>query len=76
VSDLPQVPGDRIVRALKKAGFIELRQIGSHMQMRHETDHTLRVSVPVHRGKPVRPGTLRQILRGAGLTTDDLRRLL
>jgi len=30
---LPSVSGERVVRALKKAGFVELRQKGSHVSL-------------------------------------------
>ncbi len=73
MSDLPQVNGARVVRALERAGFVLLRQTGSHAQMRHATDLTRRVSVPVHKGTDLKPGTLRGILRAARLTVDDLR---
>jgi len=44
--------------------------------MRHVTDLARRVSVPVHNGIDVKPGTLRAILRGAGLAADQFRDLL
>jgi predicted RNA binding protein YcfA (HicA-like mRNA interferase family) len=64
------------VRALERAGFVLLRQTGSHAQMRHATDLTRRVSVPVHKGADLRSGTLRAILKGAGLSSDELKDLL
>ena len=76
MSDLPQGPGARVVRALERAGFTQVRQSGSHVSMRHQGDVNRRATVPVHGSKPVRPGTLRSILRGAGLTPDELKKLL
>ena len=76
MSGLPQVSGARVVRALERAGFVLLRQVGSHAQMRHTTDLSRRVSVPVHQGTDLKPGTLRGILRAAQLTADDLKALL
>ena len=72
MSELPQVSGPRLVRALERAGFLQLRQAGSHVTLRHSVDLTRRTTVPVHGSKAVRPGTLRAILRGAGLTVDEL----
>ncbi|HEX3902283.1 MAG TPA: type II toxin-antitoxin system HicA family toxin [Polyangia bacterium] len=40
------------------------------------TDLTRRVSVPVHKGIDLKPGTLRSILKGAGLSPDELKALL
>lgn len=76
MSDLPQVPGHRLVRALQKAGFIVLRQRGSHVLLRHQEDFTRRATVIQHGSKPIKPGTLHAILRGAKLTVEELRRLL
>jgi len=76
LSQLPQASGARLVRALEKAGFIQLRQVGSHVSLRHRDDPSRRATVPVHAGKDIPPGTLRSILRGAKLDVDELRELL
>lgn len=76
MSDLPQVPGHRVVRALQKTGFVILRQRGSHVLMRHRDDLSRRAIVIVHGSKPIKPGTLRAILRGATLTPEELSQLL
>lgn len=72
---LPQINGPRLVRALKRAGFLEVRQVGSHLTLHHESDATRRATVPMH-STPVKPGTLRTILKGAGITPADLKALL
>ena len=74
---MPQVPslrGERIVRALEKAGFKVARIAGSHHVMRHPDGRG--TTVPVHPGRDVAKGTLRGILSDAGMTVEDLRRLL
>ncbi|PIQ84088.1 MAG: hypothetical protein COV75_03985 [Candidatus Omnitrophica bacterium CG11_big_fil_rev_8_21_14_0_20_63_9] len=76
MSVLPQVSGARLVHALQKAGFIIKRQHGSHVILGHPTNVLLRAVVPVHGSKPVKPGTLRAILKGIGMTPADLRRWL
>lgn len=76
MSNLPQVTGQRLSCAVARAGFIELRQRGSHVLLRHKDDLTRRVVVPVHGDSVVKPGTLRSILRGAQLSADELRALL
>jgi predicted RNA binding protein YcfA (HicA-like mRNA interferase family) len=76
MSQLPQVPGQRLIRALQRAGFIVLRQAGGHAILRHVSDLSRRAIVPVHGSYPIKPGTLRAILKGANLTPEDLRELL
>ncbi|HEY7489133.1 MAG TPA: type II toxin-antitoxin system HicA family toxin [Streptosporangiaceae bacterium] len=66
--------GDRLVRALEKAGFKIARITGSHHIMRHPDGRG--TTVPVHQGRDVAKGTLRNILSDTRLTIDDLRRLL
>ncbi len=65
--------GRDLVRALQKVGFIVKRQRGSHIILRR-TEPAVRVVVPDH--KALRIGTLRSILSNAGLTVDDLLKLL
>lgn len=76
MSVLPQITGARLVTALQKSGFVVLRQHGSHVVLRHATDRTRRAVVPVHGSHAVKPGTLRAILKGAGLAIEELKRLL
>ena len=65
--------GRELRKALEQAGFVFRRQRGSHMILRRE-EPLARVVVPDHR--VIRVGTLRQILHDAGLSPDDLLRLL
>lgn len=69
---LPVVSGRAVVRALVQVGFTEVSQRGSHLKMRNEAGKT--VIVPMHRELAL--GTLRSILRQAGLTTDAFVELL
>ncbi len=68
---LPVVSGRQMVAALKRAGFEEVRQRGSHVSLRKGSQRTI---VPLH--PDLSPGTLLAILRQAGLTRDELLRLL
>jgi predicted RNA binding protein YcfA (HicA-like mRNA interferase family) len=70
---MPKMPGVNhldAVRALQKAGFWILRQ-GKHIVM---TDGTSKVVIPRH--NPVNAITMGGIARDAGLTIDELRKLL
>jgi predicted RNA binding protein YcfA (HicA-like mRNA interferase family) len=63
--------GADVAKALQRLGFVVRRQTGSHLILRRE--HRT-VVVPQHR--PVKPGTLLGILEQAGLTIEDLQRML
>ena len=71
---LPQLPGDRVVRALTNGGFEVVRVRGSHHVLRHPDGRG--TTAPVHAGQEVRPGTLRAILRDCGLTAEQFLDLL
>lgn len=65
------VSGSEAARALRRAGFIPLRQTGSHLILRkgHRT-----VVVPQH--KPLKPGTLKGLLDQAGLSAEEFVELM
>lgn len=71
---LPVVRARDLIRALERDGWYIARTTGHHF-MQHPTKPG-QFSVPNHPSETIRPGTLRSILQSAGLTADDLRRLL
>ena len=73
---LPPVTGTRVVRALERGGFVVVRISGSHNRLVHRDDPTLATTVAVHGSKPLRSGTLRNILKQTGLTVEQLAALL
>ena len=63
-------PFREVRRRLLDAGFVEVSQEGSHVKFARTTDiGTYTPIVPRHR--EVRIGTLRSILRQAGLSLDE-----
>jgi len=64
-----------VIRALKRAGFYEFHQSGSHIQLRHVDNLKLRITIPFHR-KDLTPKTLKSIIRQAEMTTDEFLELL
>jgi predicted RNA binding protein YcfA (HicA-like mRNA interferase family) len=73
---LPVANGVAVVRALKRAGFAVDRIVGSHHILVYPDDATRTVTVPVHSGRDLKPGTLRAIIRQAGLSVEEFRDLL
>lgn len=68
------VTARKFISALLKDGFVLVRQKGSHQTYRHPDGRT--VTVLFHRsGETFRPGTLRAMIKDAGWTEADLRRL-
>jgi predicted RNA binding protein YcfA (HicA-like mRNA interferase family) len=76
VAGLPVTTGKDAVAALRRAGFVVDRIAGSHHVMTFPGDPTRTVTVPVKAGRDLKPGTLRSIIRQAGLTVEEFSRLL
>jgi len=73
MSKLPKISGRACVKALGKVGFYLKRQEGSHMILRRDAPFA-QVVVPDH--KELDRGTLRAIIRQAGLSIDEFAQLL
>jgi predicted RNA binding protein YcfA (HicA-like mRNA interferase family) len=65
---LPSVSGERAVQVFQKAGWNKDRQRGSHVIL-IKPRHPASLSVPQHRA--VAPGTLRALIRAAGMSVDE-----
>jgi predicted RNA binding protein YcfA (HicA-like mRNA interferase family) len=73
MSGLPRISGQECIKALRKIGFYVRRQEGSHLILRRD-DPLAQLVVPDH--KELDRGTLRAIIRQAGLSVDEFTRLL
>ncbi len=72
---LPVLSGREVIKTLKKIGFEEKRQKGSHIILAKESEQGKRaVVVPNH--KEIDKGTLLEIIRQAGLTREEFLKLL
>jgi len=67
---LPAVNPRKLIRVLEGEGWQLDRIKGSHHVFRHPESPN-RVVVPVHR-RDLAPGTLNTILKGAGITREEL----
>lgn len=73
MSKLPRIAGQDCIRALERAAFYRKRQAGSHVVMRRDNPFA-QVVVPDH--EELDRGTLRAIIRQAGLSVEEFLRLL
>jgi predicted RNA binding protein YcfA (HicA-like mRNA interferase family) len=74
VSVLPRISGREVVKALTRIGYEQDRQRGSHIILRQSSYPHRRITVPDH--TEIAKGTLRSIIREAGLTVDEFKALL
>ena len=71
MSDLPVVRPRQLIRALERAGFFVHHIRGSHHYLQHPEKPGVLVTVPFH-NRDLKRGTLRSILRQAGITPEEL----
>lgn len=70
---LGNISGREAVKAFRKAGWHAIGQVGSHVVMVREGVR-VNLSIPQHRELSV--GTLRALIRNAGLSVDEFLKLL
>jgi predicted RNA binding protein YcfA (HicA-like mRNA interferase family) len=71
----PGITSEATVRALRAAGWQEVRRRGSHVIL-HHASRPGRVTVPVHAGVILKPKTLLSILEQAGVRVEEFVNLL
>jgi predicted RNA binding protein YcfA (HicA-like mRNA interferase family) len=72
---LPRITAAELLRALRRDGWQQVRQSGSHVTLKHLRKRGT-VTVPKHGHVILKLKTLEMILEQAELTADDLRELL
>jgi len=72
---LPRISGEQAVHAFERLGFVVVRQRGSHLILRKETPTgAVGCAIPLH--KQLALGTLRGILKQAGVPVEEFLRVL
>lgn len=67
--DRPVLKPKEVATILKKLGFVEVRQRGSHKQYRHSDGRG--TTVPFHGSRDISPPLLRQIAKDIDLSIDE-----
>ncbi len=73
MTKLPVVSGRELVKALASTGYHIDHQTGSHIILRHQDSPHRRLTIPDH--KEIAKGTLKNIMREAGINLSDLLKL-
>jgi len=75
LSKVPSLSFEQVINALRRDGWLVVRQRGSHIRLQKRTaDTTLKLVVPAHR--PIKRSTLSHILKQAHLDLDVFLELL
>ncbi len=76
MKNLPALNSRKVIKALKKAGFVEDRHKGSHLILINSFT-SKRAVVPIHSGKSIKKPLLQSIIeKDAGLTIEEFLKLL
>ena len=65
----PALTAAQVLARLQSHGFVRVRQSGSHVVMKDPDGRW--TTVPMHKGRDLAKGKLRQIMRDTGLTVED-----
>jgi len=75
VTKVPSLNYDLVIRALRRDGWVIVRQRGSHIRpQKHTAGETLKVTVPAHR--PIKRSTLSHLLKHTRLSVEEVNALL
>jgi len=73
MGNVPVLKPQDIVSKLIQLGFSEVRQRGSHKQIKHPDGRN--TTVPFHKGRDISPVLTRQIAKDIGLTIEEFLQL-
>ena len=75
MSKLPSASARDVIRVAERLGFTFDRQKGSHAVYIRGSDHR-RLVIPVHKGRDLKPGTLRGLIADMGISVDQFVEML
>ena len=70
MSGLHNLKPDRVVKAFERAGWTNEGQRGSHVKLTKSGNPVI-LSIPLHKGRPVKKGLLVAQIKKAGMTVDE-----
>ncbi|MCL6479130.1 MAG: type II toxin-antitoxin system HicA family toxin [Peptococcaceae bacterium] len=74
MTKLPTLKAKEVISALEKLGFLVDHVTGSHYILRHPDGR--RAVVPYHGNRDVKQGVLRSIIRQAGISPEEFKKLI
>jgi len=66
---------EKVIKAFERAGWINRGQRGSHVKLTKQGNPNI-LSIPVHKGKPVKIGLLKDQIKKSGLSEKKFLRML
>ncbi len=75
MASLYNLKPEKVINAFERAGWVNKGQRGSHVKLVKPGNPNI-LSIPVHKGKPIKIGLLKDQMRKAGLTEEEFLELL
>jgi len=70
MSSLHGLKPERVIKAFGRVGWMVARKGGSHVHMKKIGNPNI-LSIPVHKGKPIKQGLMADLIDKAGLTEKE-----
>ena len=75
MTKVPSLGYEKVIKALKRDGWVVVRQKGSHIRLhKHLQNETLKLTIPANR--PIKRSTLSHILKQAKIELDTFLQLV
>jgi predicted RNA binding protein YcfA (HicA-like mRNA interferase family) len=75
MTKVPSLNYSKVVKALRRNGWVVVRQKGSHIRLqKHTPDKTLKLTIPAH--TPIKRSTMSHILKQANLSVAEFTKYL
>jgi len=74
MSSLNNLKPEKVIKAFERAGWKKRGQKGSHVHLTKEGNHYI-LSIPVHKGKSIKQGLLKNQIAKAKLTVEEFLKL-
>lgn len=70
MSGLHNLKPDRVVKTFERSGWTVRGQKGSHVKLTKDGNPNI-LSIPIHKGKPIKAGLLLDQIKKSGLTVEE-----
>lgn len=75
MTEIPSLSYRKVINALQRAGFVVVRQRGSHIQLQKRTkERVIKLTFPAH--NPIKKTTLAKIIKDANLSLEEFSHLV
>ena len=75
MTEIPSLSYRKVINALRRAGFVVVRQRGSHIRLQKRTkERVIKLTVPAH--APIKKSTRARIIKDTNLSLDEFKELL